>query len=47
MSRSKPVRKDTTTIYLDRRGHVVTTHQGEYASFAQLASDVRRFALGR
>ncbi len=36
-----------TTIYLDRRGHVVFTHQGEYASFAQLASDVRRFALGR
>jgi cytochrome c biogenesis protein CcmG/thiol:disulfide interchange protein DsbE len=36
-----------TTIYLDRGGRVVFTHQGEYASAGQLASDVRRFSLQR
>lgn len=36
-----------TTIYLDRRGHVVFTHQGQYTSFVELAGDVRRFALGQ
>jgi cytochrome c biogenesis protein CcmG, thiol:disulfide interchange protein DsbE len=33
-----------TTIYLDRRGHVAFTHQGQYESEEQLAADVRRFA---
>jgi cytochrome c biogenesis protein CcmG/thiol:disulfide interchange protein DsbE len=36
-----------TTIFLDRRGHVVFTHQGQYSSVAELARDVRRFALAR
>ena len=35
-----------TTIYLDRRGHVVFTHQGQYSSIVELDGDVRRFALG-
>ena len=35
-----------TTIYLDRRGQVIFTRQGQYSSPGQLAADVRRFALG-
>jgi thiol-disulfide isomerase/thioredoxin len=35
-----------TTIYIDRRGHVVHSHQGEYSNGAEIAADVRRYALG-
>jgi cytochrome c biogenesis protein CcmG/thiol:disulfide interchange protein DsbE len=35
-----------TTIFLDRRGRLIRSHQGEYASEALLAADVRRYALG-
>ena len=35
-----------TTIYLDRRGEVIFTHQGQYSTPRQIAADVRRFALG-
>ena len=35
-----------TTIYLDRRGNVIFTRQGQYSTPGQLAADVRRFALG-
>jgi thiol-disulfide isomerase/thioredoxin len=36
-----------TTIYLDRRGHLVASHQGQYATAGELAADVRRYALRR
>ena len=35
-----------TTMFLDRHGHVVFSHQGQYSSASQLADDVRRYALG-
>jgi cytochrome c biogenesis protein CcmG, thiol:disulfide interchange protein DsbE len=35
-----------TTIYLDRKGHMVFSHQGQYSTAAELAADVRRYALG-
>jgi cytochrome c biogenesis protein CcmG, thiol:disulfide interchange protein DsbE len=36
-----------TTIFFDRRGRLIRSHQGQYASEALLAADVRRYALGR
>jgi len=36
-----------TTIYFDRRGRVVHSNQGQYASEHLLAADVRRYALGK
>jgi cytochrome c biogenesis protein CcmG, thiol:disulfide interchange protein DsbE len=47
LRRLTPIVGFPTTIYLDRRGRVVFTHQGQYSSFAELAGDVRRFALGQ
>ena len=35
-----------TTAFLDRRGMVVNTHAGAYASQAKLEADVREYALG-
>ena len=36
-----------TTAFFDRRGMVVKTHAGAYASQAKLEADVREYALGR
>jgi thiol-disulfide isomerase/thioredoxin len=36
-----------TTIFFDRRGRLIRSHQGQYASGALLAADVRRYALKR
>ena len=35
-----------TTVFLDRRGRVIHSHQGQYADEALLAADLRRYALG-
>jgi cytochrome c biogenesis protein CcmG/thiol:disulfide interchange protein DsbE len=35
-----------TTAYFDRRGMVVETHAGAYASQAKLEEDIREYALG-
>jgi cytochrome c biogenesis protein CcmG/thiol:disulfide interchange protein DsbE len=34
------------TVFYDRSGNVVYTHQGQYRSEADLATDIQRYALG-
>jgi thiol-disulfide isomerase/thioredoxin len=36
-----------TTVFIDRSGHVVDVHAGQYESQATLDNDVERYALGR
>jgi cytochrome oxidase Cu insertion factor (SCO1/SenC/PrrC family)/thiol-disulfide isomerase/thioredoxin len=41
-----PLRGTPTTIFIDRAGHVVYTHTGQYETQATLEQDVARYALG-
>jgi cytochrome oxidase Cu insertion factor (SCO1/SenC/PrrC family)/thiol-disulfide isomerase/thioredoxin len=42
-----PIEGTPTTIFLDRAGHVVYEHPGEYDTQATLEADIDRYALGR
>jgi cytochrome c biogenesis protein CcmG/thiol:disulfide interchange protein DsbE len=42
-----PLRATPTTIFIDRAGHVVHTHVGQYEAQATLAQDVARYALAQ
>jgi cytochrome oxidase Cu insertion factor (SCO1/SenC/PrrC family)/thiol-disulfide isomerase/thioredoxin len=42
-----PARGTPTTIFIDRAGHVVSTHTGQYETQATLAQDIARYALAQ
>ncbi len=42
-----PLRATPTTIFIDRAGHVVYTHVGQYETQATLAQDIARYALAQ